>query len=55
MATSPHLVKFRVNNSERQTTLNLHSASESEAISVLKQQSSIPKDANVIIYSVTKK
>lgn len=55
MATSLYVVKFRVNNSQSQTALNLHSPSESEAIAVLKQQSSVPKDANVIILSIDKK
>lgn len=55
MATSLYVVKYRVNNTQSQTALNLHSASESEAIAVLKQQSSVPKDASVTILSITKK
>jgi hypothetical protein len=48
-------VKYRVNDSTTSRTLNLVGGTESEAITKLKQQSSVPKDANVIILSIEKK
>lgn len=48
-----YTVKFRVGNSNDSQSLNLHSPSESEAISVLKQRGTVPRDKEVIIYSIT--
>jgi hypothetical protein len=48
-------VKFKVNTTTRETTLQLQGGTESEAIARLKAQSSVPKDANVIILSIVKK
>ena len=47
-------VKYKVNNSSSSRRLSLQGGSESEAIAKLKQQGSVPKDANVIILSIKK-
>lgn len=49
---SSYKVKYKVNNSTSQTTLQLNSGSESEAAAKLKSQGTVPKDSEVIILSV---
>ena len=46
------LVKYKVNNTYSQRTLQLHGGTESEAVAKLKQQNSVAKDANVIILTI---
>jgi hypothetical protein len=53
MAT--YYVKYKVNNTTTGTNLQLQAGTESEAIAKLKQQSTVSKDANVIILSIEKK
>lgn len=48
-------VRYKVNSSTSGTTLQLQGGTESEAISKLKQQGSVPRDANVIILSIEKR
>jgi hypothetical protein len=45
-------VKFKVNHTNSRAILKLHGDSESEAISLLKQRGTVPKDADVIILSI---
>jgi hypothetical protein len=47
-------VKYKVKDTQSQTTLQLQGGMESEAIAKLKQQGTVPKDANVIILSIDK-
>jgi len=47
-------VKYKVGNTSTGRKLQLQGGSESEAIAKLKQQGSVPKDANVIILSIKK-
>ena len=49
-----YTVKYKVGNTSTGRKLQLQGGSESEAIAKLKQQGSVPKDANVIILSITK-
>lgn len=52
-------VCFRVENdasaTNREDTVMLYSASESEAIATLKARGSVPHDKNVIILSIVKR
>jgi hypothetical protein len=48
-------VKYKVNQTTTSTTLQLHGGSESEAVAKLKQQNSVPKNADVVILSIDKK
>lgn len=52
-------VRFRIENgasaTNREDTIMLYSASESEAIAALKARGSIPRDKNVIILSIVKR
>lgn len=52
-----YLVKYRFHNSNCQTTLTLHSASESEARRRLIERGTIPEEKadELIIYSVEKR
>ena len=47
-------VSYQVGNSHSTTTLQLEGGMESEAIAKLKSQSTVNKDANVIIKSIQK-
>jgi len=47
-------VKYKVGNTSSGRKLQLQGGGESEAITKLKQQNNVPKDANVIILSITK-
>jgi len=49
---SNYKVKYKVDNAHSMRTLQLNGGTESEAIAKLKQQSSVPKDAEVIILSI---
>ncbi len=46
------LIKYKVNNTFSQRTIQLHGGTESEAIAKLKQQNSVDKDANVIVLEI---
>lgn len=52
-------VRFRIENgvsaTNREDTVMLYSASESEAIATLKARGSVPWDKNVIILSIVKR
>jgi len=50
-----YYVKYKVGNSTSGRDLTLEYGSEGEAIAKLKAQSSVPKDANVIILGIQKK
>lgn len=52
MATSNYKVKYRVGNTQSMRTLQLRDGMESEAIAKLKQQGSVPKEADVVILSI---
>lgn len=47
-------VKYKVGNTSTGRKLKLKSGTESEAISILKEQNSVPKDSQVIILSIKK-
>jgi len=47
-------VKYKVKDSTTSITLNLDGGTESEAIAKMKAQNNVPKDAQVIILSITK-
>ena len=55
MQLSSYLVKYRVNNTQSQTTLQLYSNSESQAISKLRQRGSVNSQTDVVILSIQKK
>lgn len=52
-------VRFRIENgasaTNREDTIMLYSASESEAIATLKARGSVPRDKSVIILSIVKR
>ncbi|MBK7083874.1 MAG: hypothetical protein IPH53_04105 [Flavobacteriales bacterium] len=45
-------VKYQVGNVQSRRTLKLQGGTESEAIAKLKQQSSVPKEAEVVVLSI---
>jgi hypothetical protein len=47
-------VKYRIGYTNAVSTIQLINGSESEAISKLKQNYAVPKDANVMILSIEK-
>ncbi len=47
-------VKYKVGNTSTGRKLQLKGGGESEAIAKLKEQGSVPKDADVIILSINK-
>jgi hypothetical protein len=49
-----YTVRYRVNNTTSGIVLNLDGGTESEAIAKMKQQNNVPKDATVIILSISK-
>ncbi len=51
--TRSYQVRYRVNNTTSSTSMHLYGPNESEAIAKLKAQGSVPKNADVIILSIT--
>lgn len=47
-------IKYRWGNSVRSTRLLLQGGTESETVMKLKQQNSVPKDADIVILSIEK-
>jgi len=50
-----YYVKFKVGNTTSSRDLSLEGGTESEAVAKLKAQSSVAKDADVIILSIQRK
>jgi hypothetical protein len=48
-------VRYRVGNTNREDTVMLYSASESEAIATLKARGSVPRDMPVVILTIVKR